>query len=166
MADGRNVQLQRHTLREQHFLGGCHIYPVLKRQKTVRSELTVHSSPLLPDNDLRDATTTQREIQYLLCYLKCRKRQTAVIPVARTFASGKWCVWTTRNVVTGSEPSLQQTRLVWFLKHFKTPQHGYQRHPGEPGDAWQLQRLKGGGDIWSFRMFLTSEQYEKQGRIN
>lgn len=96
MADGRNIQLQRHTLREQHFFWGwgwgCHIYPVLKRQKTTGSELTVYSSLLLPDNDLRDATTTQREIHYLLCYLKCRKRQTAVIPVARTFASGKWYI--------------------------------------------------------------------------
>lgn len=42
MADGRNIQLQRHTLREQHFFGGGHIYPVLKRQKTVGSELLTH----------------------------------------------------------------------------------------------------------------------------
>lgn len=68
-----------------------------------------------------------------------------------------------RNWVGAQSPA-NPARLV--LKHFKTPQHSYQRHPGEPGDAWQLQRLEGGGDIWSFRMFLSSEQYEKQGRIN
>lgn len=128
--------------------------------------MTAHLSLLFPDNDLRDETASQREIQYLLCYLKCSKTNrcdSSGALICLGVRGGNSSFPTTRNVLTGSEPSFQWTQLVWFKKtskYHRVATKDTQGTGGPPSNYWDL---KGILDIWSLGLFLTIEQFEKQG---
>lgn len=124
--------------------------PVLKKKPAAGSGSTVHSSLLLPDNDLRDKLQHSEGYSTFLLF-KVQHRQTAVIPVVLSFASGN----------TGEKDNFTNMECVnWVGAQFpvnpaglKTPQHSYQRRPG---DAQQLLGLK--GNPWHLEFWVVFNQ--------